>query len=423
MAKSKFNPNELFKSTEKLIAGYELTASFGKQQAKGAGGTGRKVYLIGRPLKSGNVSLVRYSFHNGERQRESTGKVLRVELDATIKASNKEIVRQERAMCDELEKELLLSGSDFVSTIRGNVMLSDYLCPDTTKKTSKMGSVECLQKSLVGHVKAYGDVMLRDVNESWVRGFTRYLREDAVRLGVKDKSKAQKLSQNTQNKCLVVLSVALNRAVSEKRLRVNPVDYLKPKERIHQKPSNRTFLELDELRKLMATECVGDRHGHDIKAAFLFAVNVGLRISDLRKLRLCDFQKDEHGVFLNITMQKTSEPLFVYISNFALTLLPTVEDETKPVFRLPSDKTTNFWLDEWVKAAGISKHITFHCSRHSCATLLLSNGMGLENVQAQLGHKQNDRDLREADESGTEAHCNEDGLYYECPVVRVEGRG
>lgn len=386
MAKSKINSNELFKSTEKLIAGYELTASYGKKQAKGNGGTGRKVYLIGRPLKSGNVSLMRYSFQNGERQRESTGKVLRVELDATIKADNQNIVRQERAMCDEIEKELQLSGSDFVASTRGKVMLSDYLCPDAEQKTSTMDSVSRLMKSLVGHVVAYGDIMLRDVNENWVRGFVRYLKDDAVRLSVKDKKKAQKLSQNTQNKCLVVLSVALNRAVEEKRLRVNPVNYLKAKERIHTKPSTRTFLELDELRKLVATECVGDAHGYDLKAAFLFSVNVGLRFSDVIKLRLCDFKKDENGTYIDITMEKTDEPLFTYVSDYALSLLPQVEDSTKPIFRIPSNKTANYWLSEWVKAAGISKHVTFHVSRHSCATLLLSNGMELQNVQAQLGH-------------------------------------
>lgn len=383
----KLSSNTLFKSASDLISGYNLTASFGKEQVRATQkGTGRKVYLIGRPLKSGNVSLVRYSFTNGERQRESTGKVLRVELDAVIKASNQEIVRQERAMCDSIENELQMSGSDFVASTRGQVMLSDFLCPDAEKKTSQMDSVERLMKSLVGHVKTYGDVRVCDVSESWVRGFVKYLREDAVRLSVKDKSKAQKLNQNTQNKCLVVLSVALNRAVEEKRLRVNPVNYLKAKERIHTKPSTRTFLELDELRKLVATECVGDAHGYDLKAAFLFSVNVGLRFSDVIKLRLCDFKKDENGTYIDITMEKTDEPLFTYVSDYALSLLPQVDDATKPLFRIPSNKTANYWLSEWVKSAGINKHVTFHCSRHSCATLLLSNGMELQNVQAQLGH-------------------------------------
>lgn len=382
----KQSADALFKSASELVAGYNLTASYGKEQARSAGGTGRKVYLVGRPLKSGNVSLVRYSFPNGERQREATGKVLRVELDAVIKASNKEIVRQERALCDEIEKELELSGSDFVASTRGRVLLSEFLCPDEEKKTSQMDSVSRLMKSLVGHVKAYGDVLLRDVSENWVRGFVAYLKEDAVRLSVKDKKKAAKLSQNTQNKCLVVLSVALNKAVEEKRLRVNPVVFLSHKERISTKTHTRTFLDLDEVKKLAATECAGDALGYDLKAAFLFCINVGLRFSDIKTLRFCDLKTDEQGTYIDIVMQKTQEGLNTYVSAYAISLLPKVEDETKPLFRLPSNKQVNYWLNEWAKAAGISKRISFHVSRHTCATLLLSNGIGLENVQAQLGH-------------------------------------
>lgn len=386
MAKAKLNHNLLFKSSEKLIEGYELTASFGKQQAKGNGGTGRKVYLVGRPLKSGNVSLVRYSFHDGERHRESTGKVLRVELDSTIKLANQAIIRMERAMCDEIEKELLMTGQDFESTQRGKMLLSEYLCPDQDVKVSQLDSVSRQMKSLVGHVKAYGDVALRDVNENWVRGFAKYLKDDAVRLSTKDKAKTQKLSQSTQNKLFVILSIALNRAQREKRIRLNPVQYLSTKERPHTKQSNRTFLELSEVKKLAETECTGDAHGYDIKAAFLFCINVGLRFSDVSKLRHCDFKQDENGTYLDITMQKTGEQLYIYVSDHALSLLPNVDDKTKPIFRIPGAKTTNYYLGEWVKAAGIEKHITFHCSRHSCATLLLSNGVNLQNVQAQLGH-------------------------------------
>lgn len=387
MAKTRLNPNALYDSAEKLIAGYELTANYGKKQAKADGRTGRKVYLIGRPLASGNVSLIRYSFSNGQRQRESTGKVLKKEYDSIIKAENLKIVRQERAVCDEIEKDLQLSGYEFTATSRGKIMLSDYLCPDDEKKASDMDSVERLMKSLKGHVEAYGDVEVRNVTEDWVRGFVEYLKNDAVRLSVKDKDKAQKLSQNTQNKSLVVLSVALNRAVTEKRLRMNPVNFLGKKERIGPKESNRAFLEIDEVKRLMSTECEGDRkHGYDIKAAFLFAVNVGLRWSDVIRLKPQDFMEDENGTCIDITMKKTDKKLHTYISDYALSLLPKVDDVTKPVFRIPSNKTANYWLNEWVKAAGIKKHVTFHCSRHSCATLLLSNGMNLQNVQAQLGH-------------------------------------
>lgn len=41
----------------------------------------------------------------------------------------------------------------------------------------------------------------------------------------------------------------------------------------------------------------------------------------------------------------------------------------------------------WVKASGIKKHITFHCFRHTYATLQLSKGTDLYTVSKMLGHK------------------------------------
>ena len=38
--------------------------------------------------------------------------------------------------------------------------------------------------------------------------------------------------------------------------------------------------------------------------------------------------------------------------------------------------------------AGITKHITFHCARHTHATLLLTNGVDIFTVSKLLGHKE-----------------------------------
>ncbi|PKH66233.1 hypothetical protein CXF59_09620 [Flavobacterium sp. ALD4] len=44
-------------------------------------------------------------------------------------------------------------------------------------------------------------------------------------------------------------------------------------------------------------------------------------------------------------------------------------------------------LTKWVLDAGISKKITFHCFRHTFATLQLSMGTDIYTVSKMLGHK------------------------------------
>ena len=43
-------------------------------------------------------------------------------------------------------------------------------------------------------------------------------------------------------------------------------------------------------------------------------------------------------------------------------------------------------LAKWIEASGITKHITFHCFRHTYATLQLSNGTDIFTVSKMLGH-------------------------------------
>jgi site-specific recombinase XerD len=48
----------------------------------------------------------------------------------------------------------------------------------------------------------------------------------------------------------------------------------------------------------------------------------------------------------------------------------------------------NTLLREWVKEAGITKYITFHCFRHTYATLQLSLGTDIYTVSKLLGHRE-----------------------------------
>ena len=43
-------------------------------------------------------------------------------------------------------------------------------------------------------------------------------------------------------------------------------------------------------------------------------------------------------------------------------------------------------LSQWIKDAGITKHITFHCFRHTFATLQLAEGTDIYTVSKLLTH-------------------------------------
>ena len=84
-------------------------------------------------------------------------------------------------------------------------------------------------------------------------------------------------------------------------------------------------------------------------------------------------------------MQKTKELVNNPISDEALELIGG--SGTGKVFEGCTDKMTQIPLKNWLKAAGITKHITFHCFRHTYATLQLTNGTDIYTVSKMLGHK------------------------------------
>jgi site-specific recombinase XerD len=47
----------------------------------------------------------------------------------------------------------------------------------------------------------------------------------------------------------------------------------------------------------------------------------------------------------------------------------------------------NLELKQWVRKAGINKDITFHCFRHTFATLQLSLGTDIYTISKMLGHR------------------------------------
>jgi integrase len=123
-----------------------------------------------------------------------------------------------------------------------------------------------------------------------------------------------------------------------------------------------------------------------LKKAFLFACLTGLRKSDIRQLTWQQIQPYTNGrMFVTTRMQKTKEIVHNPISDEAYGLLG--ERGEGLIFEDFKDKMLQGPLQRWLTAAGITKKITFHCTRHSFGSLHVEMGTDMAVIQAYLGHK------------------------------------
>ncbi|MDP8204923.1 MAG: site-specific integrase [Candidatus Tenebribacter mawsonii] len=146
--------------------------------------------------------------------------------------------------------------------------------------------------------------------------------------------------------------------------------------------ARREFLTEDEIIKI-STDKLIDK---DIKNAFLFSCFTGLRISDIRSLTWKNIKEEN----LEVLQKKTSDTLRMKISSSAQNILSDQRNGNKLfdlIFGLPGEDSINKHIKRWVHRNSIDKHITFHCARHTFATLCLTYDIDLYTVSKLLGHK------------------------------------
>ena len=154
--------------------------------------------------------------------------------------------------------------------------------------------------------------------------------------------------------------------------------------------TRKEFLTIEELNSLVKTPC----NNLLLKSAALFSALTGLRFSDIQKMTwgMVELVNGE-GYFLNFKQKKTKGVEVYPISEQAYSLTDGIKNpkdmpQEKNVFEgLKYSAYHNKHLYQWIGAAGITKDITFHCFRHTFATLQLFNGTDIYTVSKMLGHK------------------------------------
>ena len=351
-----------------------------------------------KQLSNGNQSIYldyytgdvirKENYVGGKRKYEFLKLYLIPERTREDKAKNEATLALAKAIQSKRIVEVQNDAHGFQNTNKSKVNLLDYL-ENIGKQSAEQGS-RPYARPVLNTVRALrlfrGDyIAFRDVDKEFLSEFTDYLRQmpKASKYGVL--KAGGRLSNNSVVSYYGTLRTAINRAYKEGIITVNPTKEFDFASKVRQEPSRREYLTLDELKTLINTEC---RH-EIVKRAFLFSCLCGLRVSDIRKLRWCDLQRSGGRVRIEITMQKTKEPLYLPISDEALKWLPERGEANGSdfIFPLTHEGTVNDTLQHWAKVAGITKHISFHVSRHTHATMMLTLGADLYTVSKLLGHK------------------------------------
>ncbi len=347
-----------------------------------------------KKLADGSESFYLDIYVDGKRSYEFLKLYLLPEVSQKVKEQN----RATRAAVEAIKSQRIIeitNGKAGIKRASGwqKLLLSDWLekfkLAQERKGVRNIALLGCVIKVVARYSKK---TRMGDIDKKWALGFidwlqNTYTRRNKVSDGVKNSVCAPKegrVSQGTAVSYVSQLSIALNAAVRAEVLGENPFMLLSAAERIKTPESQRQFLTIEELKRMTATECPNQI----IKQAYMFSCYCGLRMSDIFALKWKDVQMNDGRYLLSVVMKKTSTPIYIPLSNNALAWLPErSEDENTRVFaELPSCQTINRILKVWAKAAGIDKHITYHTSRHTFGTLMMTVGADLYTTCKLMGH-------------------------------------
>ncbi|MDR3596488.1 site-specific integrase [Clostridium sp.] len=318
-----------------------------------------KVTLREKQLKDKGISLYLDIYHSGKRRYEFLNLYLTKD-----KEQNKKIRHLATKIRDQRALELANDEYGFVSDNKKNISFIDYF--QKIESTYKKHSI---YYSTLKHLKDFtkSKIFFKEIDEKFLIKFQEYLQGLSI-------------SKNSAREYFSVTKRILKRAVRDKIIQKNPADFV---DNIKGNDVQRDFLNESEVKLLAKTECKYP----DIKRAFLLSCFTGLRFSDIKQLKWNDIKEDH----IQKRIQKTQDFIYIPLSITAKSILNNNNNifplPDNLVFTLPKRWFSNHILKQWFKQAEIDINAHWHISRHTFASLNITQGAELYTVSKLLGHK------------------------------------
>ncbi len=339
----------------------------------------QKVNLISKVSRDGTKRNWHFEYGRGKGQRFTSGfftyEKPKTSLERTHNRQVEGMLKTEQA---KRILELSEGRSPFASRLLDKNLLSFY---EEYVETHKKDGNRHLQGSLVQFTKFLG-VKFPDLRNK--DGVVAEVDATVITEGVcKDfrDCLCKRFNGETPMNYFSRFKEAMRNATKVGYFHTNPCEDISPKKGKDTKQKD--ILDMDEFDTLMKTPCSNPA----IKQAFLFCMLTGIRGQSVRALRWKDIKADKEH--MSIVQGKTGNRVDVPILPDARKFLPKEKGNDEDlVFALPTTQNgCNKMLTAWVKSAGIDKHITWHCARHSVGNLLKSEGVSIAQIADILGQK------------------------------------
>lgn len=324
-----------------------------------------KVSVLERAQASGKITFYLSISQNGKRIKE------KLDFENIFKSSDdyRRYRQLAKTIASKRTLEIMEGKHDITiskKSIRALEFFGEYVKNYNRKDIRKAEAMEKYLKKYCQNSK-----MLSNLDEGFAEGFRDYLREN--------------LSAESTRNYFNIFKKGVKSAVSNKLIRHNfAIEITVEMKGANQKRITKEVLTIDELKRLNKTHCPNQT----IKEAFFFACNTGITLSELK----CLEQKHVKRGKLHYQRHKTNKEVEVEV--------PLNENAQSIVARrleggfidllfpeLPSTNGVNKTLGNWVKRAGIDKHITFYCSRHTFGTLQAERGVNQSVIAKNMGHQ------------------------------------
>lgn len=338
------------------------------------------VILREKELASGSLSLYLDVYRDGHRSYEFLKLYInpkaRTPIDKEQNRTNYELANRIRT---DRENELNNLAFDYIPPTKQKVLFFEFAqnyLDNYTKKDDAMvkGAIEDFRKFIA---EDYPDIKpetlkIKQIDRLMVINFIEFLQDNHTGEGA--------------NSYYSRFKKILNHAVAKNIITKSPAQKKEPgdMELTCKKPTGlRKQILTNEEIQLIAK---ADTKHPQTKKAFLFCLCTGLRFVDVKALKYSNI--DFSTARLKIDQQKTGKPVIVDLNKTALKLIGEPGNAGDLVFDLPGRKWATKTIDKLVKKAGINKHITWHCARHSLAVNLLTSDEkpDVKTVSSILGH-------------------------------------